>query len=287
MPKTAIQQTIEKAAALNIGPDGARYTGLSIPAVMRLARTLGISIRQVEQAALETGIVPDRYVRNRQTLSTADQLRLLKAKVCIVGLGGLGGFVTELLARIGVGTLTLVDGDLFEDSNLNRQLLSSENRIGTAKAAVAADRVRAVNSAVAVTACREYLDPANADHRLAGHDLAVDCLDNIQTRFTLENAARRAGIPVVSAAVAGTIGQITAIFPEDPGLRLIYGDPQTLTGPKGAETTLGTPPPIVALVASIEVSQAVKILLGQTNILRNRLLLVDLDENTFETVHLS
>lgn len=287
MPKTAIQQGIEKAAALNIGPDGARYTGLSTPAVMRLSRNLGISARQVEETALEEGIFPERYVRNRQTLSTADQLRLLKAKVCVVGLGGLGGFVTELLARIGVGTLTLVDGDVFEDSNLNRQLLSTEDRIGTAKAEAAVDRVRAVNSTVVATACREYLDPANAGRHLAGHDLAVDCLDNIETRFTLENAARGAGIPVVSAAVAGTTGQVTAIFPEDPGLQLIYGNPETLTGPKGAETTLGTPPPIVALVASIEVSQAVKILLRQTNILRNRLLLVDLDENTFETIHLS
>ena len=286
MDDATIGHAVKKTAVSKTGPDGRPYASLPTAATARLARTLDIPARQIELAALENGVFPERYVRNRQTLSAADQQLLLKARVCIVGLGGLGGFVTEMLARIGVGALTLVDGDLFEDSNLNRQLLSSENRIGESKAAAAADRVRAVNSAVAVTVCAEYLDASNAGRLLQGQNLVIDCLDNIQTRFVLEQAARCAVIPLVSAAVAGTTGQVTAVFPEDPGLRLIYGEPQTFAQPKGAETTLGTPPPIVALIASIEVSQTVKILLGHSNILRNRLLFVDLDENVFELLQL-
>lgn len=267
-------------------PDGTCYSGLAVKSLSRLADSFGIAGRLIEITALENDIIPERYIRNMQTLSIGDQISLLHAKVCIVGLGGLGGAVTELLARIGIGVLTLIDGDTFEDSNLNRQLLSAERLLSTPKAAAAAARVKKINSSVEVFPFPEFMNHGNARHMVNDVDLVVDCLDNIKTRFVLEDEARNAGIPMVSAAVAGHIGQISTIFPGDAGLKLIYGDPENLTSAKGAETLLGTPPYTVTMLASLEVSEVTKILLKRQEILRNRLLLLDLDQNTFEIMHL-
>jgi len=216
----------------------------------------------------------------------ADQLSLLNATVCIVGLGGLGGTVTELLARLGIGALILVDGDFFDDSNLNRQILSTQQLLATPKATAAATRVKAINASVEITARSEFIDPDSARQLINNANVVVDCLDNIKTRFILEDAACDAGIPMVSAAVAGHIGQITTIFPEDTGLRLIYGEPEATIAVKGAETLLGTPPHTVTMAASLEVSQITKVLLKRKKILRNRLLFFDLDQNTLEILRL-
>jgi hypothetical protein len=89
------------------------------------AERFGKSLAEMESAALEAGFLPGRYRRNRETVSTADQLRLFRSRVAVIGCGGLGGYVVEQLARLGVGTLVLVDPDVFEEHNLNRQLLSS------------------------------------------------------------------------------------------------------------------------------------------------------------------
>ncbi|MBW1866170.1 MAG: ThiF family adenylyltransferase, partial [Deltaproteobacteria bacterium] len=128
-----ILQVVKKKALDKTGPDGSRYSSLAVKSVAFLAESFGIAGRFVEITALENDIIPERYIRNMQTLSITNQISLLNATVCIVGLGGLGGTVTELLARIGIGTLILVDGDTFEDSNLNRQLLSTERLLSTPK----------------------------------------------------------------------------------------------------------------------------------------------------------
>ncbi len=267
-------------------PDGTFYSSLSVNRVACLADSVGIAGRLVEITALENDIIPERYIRNMQTISIDDQISLLNAKVCIVGLGGLGGAVTELLARIGVGSLTLVDGDTFEDSNLNRQMLSTEHLLSTPKTDAAAARIKKINSSVEIFSCPEFMNHENAGQFVNGTDAVVDCLDNIKTRFILEDAARNTGIPMIFAAVAGHIGQISTIFPEDTGLELIYGNPEKLTTAKGAETLLGTPPYTAAIMASLEVCEVTKVLLKRKEILRNRLLALDLDQNTLEILHL-
>jgi molybdopterin/thiamine biosynthesis adenylyltransferase len=286
MPDKKIIQAVRQKATGKTGPDGTRYDSLAVTSVAFLAEATGIASRFIEITALENDIVPERYTRNMQTLSIADQLSLLKATVCIVGLGGLGGTVTELLARLGTGALILVDGDIFDDSNLNRQILSTQRLLATPKATAAATRVKAINASVEITARAEFIDTASARQLINDTDVVVDCLDDIKTRFILEDAARDAGIPMVSAAVAGHIGQITTIFPEDTGLRLIYGEPGSAIAAKGAETLLGTPPYTVTMAASLEVSQITKVLLKQKGILRNQLLFFDLDQNTFEILQL-
>lgn len=268
-------------------PDRTPCLTIAVADIERLAAELGQSVRSLEMAALQGDIVPQRYLRNRQTLSVRDQRKLLEAQACIVGLGGLGGLVAETLARLGVGRLRLVDGDRFEGHNLNRQLLSRSDNLGTGKAAAAAERMAAVNPGVDVTVRDIFLTAATAAATVRGCDVVIDCLDNIHARFELQSAAQSAGIPMISAAVAGLSGHVTAIFPGDQGLETIYGADTQHRTDRGAETRLGNLAPVVNLVASLECAEALKILLDRPHTLRGRLLVVDLTDGTFETLQLT
>jgi molybdopterin/thiamine biosynthesis adenylyltransferase len=241
--------------------------------------------RDVEIAALSAGVIPERYVRNMKTFSSDEQIILLRSQVSIVGLGGLGGAVTEILARVGVGTLRLIDGDIFEDSNLNRQFLSSQDRIAKSKAATAAGRVNLINSSIVVLPYDENLNDSNSVSLTENSDVTVDCLDNVPARFALERASKKIGSPLVSAAVAGLSGHVTTIFPEDPGLELIYGEPDRLPQ-KGVDTSIGCLPQAVMLLAAVECSEVIKILLDKGDLLRNKLLFVDLVSNTIDVLQL-
>jgi molybdopterin/thiamine biosynthesis adenylyltransferase len=267
--------------------DGTPCQTISIGDVERIAQKMGINGRLVEMTALRETILPDRYLRNMKTLSIADQLRLLDATVCIVGLGGLGGLVTETLARMGIGRFHLIDGDVFESHNLNRQLLSCTDNMGVSKAEAAVLRIKKINPGIELIATGTYMTPENADSLVGQCHLVVDCLDTIQSRFTLQAAAKRAGIPMVSAAIAGMSGHVTTIYPEDKGLELIYGPPDQLKITKGAETHLGCLAAAVNLMASLECTEAVKVLLGKNNTLKNGILMVDLTDYTFERLQLS
>ncbi len=226
-----------------------------------------------------------RYARNFQSISLAEQEHLAGARVCIVGLGGLGGGVVEMLARIGVGTLDLVDGDCFDESNLNRQLLSTERGIGMPKSLAARERVEAINKTVQVNAFNAFLKRDNAAQIMGNAHVVVDCLDSIRDRFLLQDLARIQGIPLVSGAIAGTSGQVTVIYPEDSGFKLIYGNAQE-AGEAGIEQQLGNLAHCALLVASLQCSEVLKVLLGRGEMLRNRLLICDLMTNTFEVMQL-
>lgn len=276
---------LAQLAAAKQFPDQTPYQSISAERLRRLAAASGASCRELEIAALEAGIIPERYVRNMRSLSPADQAALLRAQVGVVGLGGLGGAVVEVLARIGVGRMVLADGDRFEESNLNRQLLSTLERMEVAKADAARERIAQVNPSVAVAAHQQLVTSENADALLRGCDVVVDCLDNLPGRFVLEDACRRIGCPLVSAAVAGASGHVTTIFPEDRGLRLIYGEPRGLPA-KGAETALGTLPYAVVFLATLECAEVVKLILKKGRPLRNRLLVADLTDTVIEVINL-
>ena len=192
-----------------------------------------------------------------------------------------------MLARAGVGHLKIIDGDRFEGHNLNRQLLCTQDRLGTAKARAAADRACRINSSLAVEAHTEFLTSKNARRLVSDCHAVVDCLDDIQTRFVLEAATKRAGVPLVSAAVAGLTGHVTTVFPQDKGLELIYGPATELKASKGAETTLGNLPQTVGLIASMESAEVINVLLGRTHaLLRDKMLMMDLESHTYEVLRL-
>lgn len=224
-----------------------------------------------------------RYCRNFNSLSMADQRTLAASTVAIIGLGGLGGGVCEILARTGVGHLIVVDGDLFEASNLNRQLLCREDLIGTSKARAAENRIRRINSDVKVTCVPRFLDGAAMPGCIRDADVVVDCLDTISARFDLQSAAQGARIPIVSGAIAGMTGQVTTIFPRDKGYELIYGKKEA-AGRTGAELQTGNLACCALYVASLQSSECIKVLTRKGCVLRNRLLISDLLTNDTQIV---
>lgn len=228
----------------------------------------------------------DRYDRNFNTLSPKNQIQLKKSTVAVLGLGGLGGSVCEMLARIGVGNLIVVDGDVFETSNLNRQLFSTEDLIGASKAVAAKNRIQQINSEVTVSCIKKYLDESNMFDQIKTADVVMDCLDTINTRFILQDAAQTAKVPIVSGAIAGITGQVTTIIPGDKGYELIYGD-KNQTRSKGVETQTGNLGYCALLVASLQSSECIKLLLKKGKILRNQLLICDLMTNDFDIVTLA
>lgn len=223
-----------------------------------------------------------RYSRNMKMLSKEENERLSRFKVCVVGCGGLGGYIIEMLGRLGIGNITTVDGDIFDETNLNRQLLSDVETLGGSKALTAKKRMEIVNPLVKVTAITEKITKENAENILWGHDLLIDAIDKIETRFLLQNTAEKLNIPMVHGAIAGWYGQVATIFPGDKTLEKIYPTKNT----KGLESELGNPSFTPALVASIEVAEALKILLGRGDLLRNRLLYIDLLEHDYMVMEL-
>jgi molybdopterin/thiamine biosynthesis adenylyltransferase len=278
-------EKIIKSAHPKEFPDKTFYNSISVKQIINLSRTSGASGREIEIMALEHGVVPERYVRNMKTFSPQDQVALLKAQVSIVGLGGLGGTMVEILARLGIGTLNVIDGDTFEESNLNRQFLSTPRLMAKSKADAAERRIKEINPSITVKQHSQFLDQNNGLDLLNRPDVIADCLDNLKTRFVLERLCRQIGSPLVSAAVAGSTGHVTTIYPQDQGLKLIYGDPAK-TPPQGAEVSLGTVPYSVTFLAALECAEIVKIIQHKGPLLRNKLLVADLNDGVFDVINL-
>jgi molybdopterin/thiamine biosynthesis adenylyltransferase len=281
MENKILLDLLQSYAQQRTRPDTSTYMAILFGHACEIAEKTGLSLRTIECAALEEGIVPERYCRNQKSLSNADQLRLLRSHVAIIGLGGLGGTVIEILARIGIGRLTLVDGDCFEESNLNRQLLSSPAKIGKWKVETAKLRVQEINPAVEVCSIPEFFRADNGQTILHGAQLAIDCLDTITDRFVLEERCRKVGIPLISAAIGGSSGQATIIFPGDPGLKDIYGPPETAQK-RGIEKSTGTLPFGAVYMAAVECAEATTLLLGRPSELRNRLYVAEITDHSTE-----
>ncbi|KUO76840.1 MAG: molybdopterin biosynthesis protein MoeB [Clostridia bacterium BRH_c25] len=223
-----------------------------------------------------------RYSRNVKTLSAEENDSLKNFKVCVIGCGGLGGYIVEELGRLGIGFITAVDGDVFDESNLNRQLLSAMDNLGCSKASAAEGRMKRVNPLVTVMPIQQRLDKDNGMGIINGHDVIIDALDNIESRLVLEELAGKAGIPLVHGAIAGWYGQVTTVFPGDGTLSRLY----PYEANYGIERELGNPSFTPAMVASIQVAEAVKILIKRGDILRKKILVINLLNQEFEVIEL-
>lgn len=237
------------------------------------AERFGVTLARVETIALEAGILPARYQRNRKAISVTDQLTLFRSSVAVIGCGGLGGYVVEELARLGVGRIVVIDPDVFEEHNLNRQLFSSPANLATAKVEAAVKRIGEINPAVTLIPLQKAFSPENGVDLLTGCQVAVDALDSIKVRLELAEVCTAINIPLVHGAIAGWFGHVTTQFPGDNTLQTIY---RSWKGGKGIEQTLGNPSFTPALIASLEVAEVCKLLLGQGTPLRGRQLLIDL-----------
>lgn len=253
-------------------PRGARRGEKGLP-----GRPRGSALARVERAALALGVWPERYLRNHDTYSAAEQLRLLESRAALVGLGGLGGHVLELLARAGVGAVRAADGDEFEPSNLNRQLYATRRTLGGYKAAAAAARLGQVNAAVEFEPVAGFLDEAGMEALASGCRVCLDALGGLKDRAALARAAGRSGVPLVTAAVSGQSGIVATVPPGAKSPAEFFGSGS------GAEDSQGTPSPTVAMAASLMAAEALNILCGRAPALAGKALAFDLSDMRFET----
>ncbi|MEZ4600880.1 MAG: HesA/MoeB/ThiF family protein [Syntrophotaleaceae bacterium] len=237
------------------------------------AHRFGVSYRAVEKAALENGLLPGRYQRNRSMISLEDQLKLFRSRVAVIGCGGLGGFIIEELARLGVGQIVAVDPDVFEEHNLNRQLLATPEFLGLKKVAAAARRIDRLNPSVDLIPVAAAFGKANGKEILQGANVAVDGLDSIAVRLELSQVCREEGIPMVYGSIAGWYGYVGSQFPGEDTVEKIFSNSGTECG---LEKKLGNPSFTPAVVASLEVAEVCKILLDRGTPARRRCLSIDL-----------
>lgn len=217
----------------------------------------------------------DFFTRNLESISAKQLQTLQQSRVAIIGCGGLGGYVIEELARIGIGHLHLFDPDTFSASNCNRQLNALESTMGLYKAEVACTRVASIHPFCrARPFCADFRDvPEELGFAV---DAVVDCLDDIQARHDLAALCNRLGLPLIHGAVNGWYGQVGVQLPGRDLIDRLY--------PKRTETRSDVPSVLsftVALVASLQAAETVKTLLGLDSPLHYSWLYIDLKENDF------
>ncbi|MCQ2545125.1 MAG: HesA/MoeB/ThiF family protein [Clostridia bacterium] len=219
-----------------------------------------------------------RYTRNIGTITEAEQQILAGKAVCVIGCGGLGGGVIENLTRMGIGRLTVVDGDVFDDTNLNRQVLSNQDNIGHSKAVEAKLQMKTINDNVEVFSIQTRLDTENAADIIRGHDVVVDALDSVPTRLALEDACAAENIPLVHGAIDGWNGEVAVVMPGSQILHEIYGSWEEDPTVKGSNPSFSP-----AVVSAIEAAEAIKVLLGR-ECLAGKLLTIDLLNHEYEVI---
>jgi molybdopterin/thiamine biosynthesis adenylyltransferase len=219
-------------------------------------------------------------------VGSAGQAKLLDARVLLIGAGGLGSPAALYLAAAGVGTIGIVDFDVVDVSNLQRQVIHTSDRVGQKKVESARRTLNALNPDVTVVALDEMLVAGNVDRLLAGYDVIVDGTDTFETRYLLNDAAVAAGIPVVHASVFRFEGQLTTFIPyEGPCYRCLYPTPPPPELAPGCSVAgvLGVVPGILGMLQANEV---LKLLLGIGETLAGRLLLFDALETEFTVLGL-
>jgi len=224
----------------------------------------------------------DRYRRQMMFEGWGEetQRRVKRSHVFIAGAGGLGSPASLYLAAAGLGRLTLCDFDSPEMSNLNRQLLHDPSRLGVNKAVSGLITLRTLNPDVDVVALTQRLTEANVDDLVGDAQLILDCMDNFPTRYELDGAARRKGIPLVHAAVWGMDGRLTVVQPPaTPCLRCLVPEPP----PREVFPIVGA---TAGVMGSLQALEALKLLTGLGTPLRNEMLLWEGGSCRFRRVRL-
>ena len=224
-------------------------------------------------------MMEERYSRNIPAVSEEDMRKLKSSRAFVAGCGGLGGFIIEYLARMGVGAITVVDGDEFSESNLNRQLLSKVSNMGVNKALTAAERIKDINPEVSIRAVPEFLTKENAASLLADADVVMDALDNVSSRHILEDAAADAGLTVIHGAICGWDLQVMLVPPGSGMLHQLYPEGSAA----GTKTSLPFTP---AMCAALQASMAVRYLCGRSLKQDTDLFVGSLKDLSFEFIHL-
>ena len=218
----------------------------------------------------------ERYIRNLGALTEQEWAALHTKTVFVAGCGGLGGYLIEMLLRLGVGEIHAADGDAFEASNLNRQLLSSPSSLGKPKAEAAAMRAELVNPDVRFVAVPQFVTEENAAELIRGSDAVLDALDNIQARRTLARACAEADIPLIHGAICGWSAQAAVVMPGDDLIEKIYPEGVSLS----SKASLSFTPPFCA---ALQIALCTRLLTGRP-LETGRLYMADLLDMELESL---
>jgi molybdopterin-synthase adenylyltransferase len=211
--------------------------------------------------------------------------KLRSAKICVVGTGGIGNPVVTQLTAMGVGKLTIVDRDVIEISNLHRQHLYNQGDLGKVKVEVAAERLKRINPHVEIEAVPVSITKYTAESVVRGMDLVIDALDSVDARYALNDACIKNNIPFIYGGALGMLGSVCTILPNKSAcLRCMF--PALTEDDMPTCSTEGVHPSILYLVAGTQVSEAVRVILGQKPKLIDRLLYIDLNELSFDKIQM-
>lgn len=223
-----------------------------------------------------------RYARQIQLpeIGLKGQALLLGKKVLIVGAGGLGTLCAAYLAGAGIGILGILDEDTVSLSNLPRQILYDMNDIGRNKATALAQKLAAANNRGKIIPITQTLTQQNASSIIEGFNAIISCVDNLETRYILNQVCVDSGIPMIEGAVSGFTGMVTTIIPEkSPCYECIF--PKK---PYRAQESIPVAGPVPGVTGSVQAAEALKLLLGKGLLLTGRLLLLDLISYDFRTI---
>lgn len=208
------------------------------------------------------------------------QLALRNAKACLIGVGGLGSPIALKLVGMGLGTLRFIDRDIVSRTDLHRQHLYDADTIGRPKVEVALKRLSRLNPDVKLEPVPEALTSLNAEEVIAGMDIVIDGLDRIETRYIVNRTCYRLKIPYVYGAATASYGNVSTLIPDQTFcLECLMSDIKNEDIPSCGQ--VGVHPSVVGMIASLQVSEAIRVLTGQKPKLLNKLLYVDLKELEF------
>ena len=242
-------------------------------------------------APSKSGFKPNELAYYSRQLVLAEiglngQKKLKNARVLVAGVGGLGCQISVQLASMGVGSIRLVDRDVVEMSNLQRQHLYDVDVIGYPKVEAAAMRLKKVNPFIEIEAWPVSINNKTATRIVEDVDLVVDGLDRLSPRFAINKACVEQGIPYVYGAVITHVGNVSTIIPgQTPCLECWQGGVDEANVPTCA--TVGVTPPVISIIASIQVSEAIRIILEKKPNLASKLLFFDLEDLSLETIKLA
>jgi len=220
----------------------------------------------------------ERYKRQMMLFGDVGQERLKNAHIFIAGAGGLGSPIAIYLAVAGIGELTILDMDVVDQSNLNRQILHNDCDIGKKKTASAEEKLRAINPDIRVNAIDQKIDEINASRLIGNARGIVDAMDNFPTRYTLNDVALEKGIPLFHGAIRGFHGQATTILPgKSACLKCIFPK----APPKEVFPVVGVTP---GIIGTVQANEVLKYVLGKGNLLTNRLFMWDGLESRAEEI---
>lgn len=227
-------------------------------------------------------MIEPRYAKALGLIEETDMKILKKSNVCVLGIGGGGCQVLEMLARLGVGELTLVDGDLFDESNLNRQIFATMSTIGRSKVRVAKERIAEINPDTTVNAIEEHLTIGNAKGILEKHDVIVDTMNDIDMKIPLQVIAEQLNVPVMFAGIFRWEARVGVMMPKDATYTVLY-DKAAIDRIKNVDTSrLGVSSFMCGIVAGIIVGEVIKYLLhGTSDLMDPRLSDIDIGKQTY------